>query len=212
MRLFFGKSMLVAAACCTGAAQAGGDYLQGWGIAPQTRFYAGGSLGAANQNEYEDGNAVAGKLYGGLRYGRYLGAEVGYAALGDAETTGEGRVKPSLINETDGLYAAVMGYIPMAQRTELFAKAGVMKWDSDYTANYKQTHNDNGYPDSSGNGSGTSPLIGVGAQYHLNPNMQLRGEWERVIGTGDKINDNGYDYNYESDIDLLTVGLTISTF
>lgn len=204
MKNIFSKTLLISAACFAGAAQAGGDYLQGWGVAPQTRFYVGGSLGVANQDGYEEGNTTAGKLLGGVRYGRHLGAEVGYAMLGEVEKKGEGRVAPMMKSDTDGLYAAVMGYMPVAHRTEVFGKAGVMRWDSDYSNDYNKADNDNGYDDSASNDSGTSPLIGIGAQYHMNPNMFVRGEWERVMGTGNDDN--------ESDVDLLTVGVTLSTF
>lgn len=204
MKHIISKTLLISAACFAGAVQAGGDYLQGWGVAPQSRFYVGGSLGAANQNGFEEGSSGTGKLLGGMRYGRYLGAEIGYTALGEVERTGEERVAPVIKGETDGLYAAVMGYMPVAHRTELFGKAGVMRWNSDYENDYSQDDNNNGYDDSSSNDSGTSPLIGIGAQYHMNPNMFLRGEWERVISTGNDAN--------ESDVDLLTVGVTLSTF
>nr|CAA6830496.1 MAG: Unknown protein [uncultured Thiotrichaceae bacterium] len=203
MKHFIGKTLLISTACFAGAAQAGGDYLQGWGVAPQTRFYAGGNLGVAQNSEYDD-NGTAGKLYGGLRYGRYLGAEVGYALMGEVETPGEGRIAPTLNNETDGIYAAAMGYLPVAHRTELFGKAGVMKWNSDYSTKYSKENNDIGYENSSSSDDGTSPLIGIGAQYHMNPNMFFRGEWERVLGAGNDDN--------ETDIDLLTVGVTLSTF
>lgn len=207
MKRMICAGLLLATGCFTGLAQAGGDYLQGWGVAPQTRFYAGGSLGAANQGDYDDGSSTAGKLYGGVRYGRYLGAELGYTALGEAETKiqiNDERVMPSLKSDTGGIYAAIMGYLPVAHRTEIFGKAGVMKWDSDYKIDYSQSDNDDNYEDSAEDDSGTSPLIGLGAQYHMNPNMFFRGEWERVMGTGDDVK--------ETDIDILSVGITLSTY
>ncbi len=204
MKHLVSKTLLISAACLAGVAQAGGDYLQGWGVAPQARFYAGGSLGAANQDNFEEGNSVVGKLMGGIRYGRYLGAEVGYTALGEVEKKGEGRVAPTITSDTDGMYAAVMGYVPVAHRTELFGKAGAMRWNSEYSSKYSKNDHNDGYHDSSSDDSGTSPLIGIGAQYHMNPHMFLRGEWERVMGTGNDDN--------ESDVDLLTVGVTVSTF
>ena len=199
MRHIISKTLLISAACFAGAAQAGGDYLQGWGVAPQTRFYVGGSLGVANQDGYEEGNTTAGKLLGGMRYGRYLGAEVGYTKLGAVEDDLKDRLNTLLETDTGGLYAAAMGYYPVAHRTELMGKVGVMRWDTDTTENHRLTSNIEDIND-----SGTSPLIGIGAQYHMNPNMFLRGEWERVVGIGNDAN--------ESDVDLLTVGVTLSTF
>jgi len=199
MKHFIGKTLLISAACLTGAAQAGGDYLQGWGVSPQTRFYAGGSLGVADQGEYEDGNSTAGKLFGGIRYGRYLGAELGYTKLGGVESTLGDRLETLLESETSGLYAAAMGYIPVAHRTELMGKVGVMGWDTDLSRTEQLINTKAEYDD-----SGTSPLVGIGAQYHMTPNMAVRGEWERVFDAG---NDD-----HETDVDLLTLGLTLSTF
>lgn len=199
MRHFISTTLLISAACLAGAAQAGGDYLQGWGVAPQTRFYVGGSLGVAEQNGYDDGGSSAGKLYGGVRYGRYLGAELGYVKLGSIESDLKDRLETLAESDTSGLYAAAMGYLPVAHRTELMGKVGVMRWDTDMTKNQRLIGSK-----VEDNDSGTSPLIGIGAQYHMNPNMFLRGEWERAFGTG---NDD-----HETDVDLLTVGVTVSTY
>ncbi|MEZ5538073.1 MAG: outer membrane beta-barrel protein [Thiolinea sp.] len=191
--------LLISVSCLAGVAQAGGDYLQGWGVAPQTKFYGGASLGAANQSDFDDGNTTAGKLYGGVRYGRYLGAEVGYTKLGGVEDKLDDRLETLFESDTSGIYAAAMGYLPVYYRTELMGKVGVMRWDTDSESN--QTLIDNQISSSD---SGTSPLIGIGAQYQLNNNMHVRGEWERVIGTGSD--------DAETDIDMLSVGVTLSTY
>ncbi len=52
--------------------------------------------------------------------------------------------------------------------------------------------------------SGFSPLFGLGAQYQINQNWHMRGEWERVF-------DVGADDN-EADFDLFTVGMSLSSY
>jgi hypothetical protein len=199
MKHFLKAGLLISVSCCAGLAHAGGDYLQGWGVASQTRFYAGASLGAANQNEFDDGNTTAGKLYGGMRYGRYLGAELGYTKLGGVEDELDDRLETLFESDTSGVYAAATGYLPVYYRTELMGKVGVMRWDADTTQTQRLIEQKIDVDD-----SGTSALIGVGAQYQLNGNMHVRGEWERVLGVGDDTN--------ETDIDMLSLGMTFSTY
>ncbi len=191
--------LLLTTGCFSGLAQAGGDYLQGWGVAPQTRFYLGGSLGAANQGNYNDGNSTAGKLYGGMRYGRYLGAELGYTKLGGVEDELDDRLETLFESDTSGVYAAAMGYLPVYYRTELFGKAGVMRWDTDSTSTERLIDETK-----ASSASGSSGLLGIGAQYQLNHNMHMRGEWERIFNAGEE--------NRETDIDMLSVGVTLSTY
>ena len=47
-------------------------------------------------------------------------------------------------------------------------------------------------------------MLGGGAQYRLNDNLHLRGEWEHMFNVGS-------DSAYETDADLYSVGLMYST-
>ena len=177
---------------------AGGERMQGWGFAPATNFYGGGSLGVINQGGFDDGSAGTGKLFAGVRY-RSVGAEVGYLKGGEAETKGDMPRDSNFRSDLEGFSAAAVGFMPITQRTELLGKVGAVYWDKDNTDEVALTS----VKRESGD-SGLSPLIGVGAQYKLYQNMQLRGEWEHIFATGED--------NYESDADLLTVGVSMSTY
>ncbi|MEZ5477208.1 MAG: outer membrane beta-barrel protein [Thiolinea sp.] len=180
MKHLMRAGLILSGLMCLSSAHAGGEYLQGWGFANDTRFYAGGSLGAANQNDFDDGSSSAGKLFGGVRY-RQIGAEVGYAKLGEVETVStSGRLDSNLKSDTGGLYAAAVGYMPVYYRTELIGKLGAMYWDQE---NSEQT--DLIDEQGSSSDSGLSPLLGIGAQYQLSQNLHLRGEWEHVFAAGE---------------------------
>ncbi|OQW98289.1 MAG: hypothetical protein BWK73_52800 [Thiothrix lacustris] len=57
----------------------------------------------------------------------------------------------------------------------------------------------------SSSNSGVSVLLGGGAQVNVTPNLAVRGEYERILGTA-------ADTTYESDADLLSVGAVFSTY
>ena len=182
-------------------ANAGGNYLQGWGVAPETSFYGGASIGMANQSNFDEGTSHIGKLYGGVRH-RSIGAELGYLKLGEVEGVGDSeseRLPSTIRSDIGGLYAAAMGYVPIYYKTDLIAKAGVVYWDSERSKEVALID-----VNSSDNDSGLSPLLGIGAQHQLNDNMFVRGEWEHIFATGSE--------DYESDADLLSVGVTYSTY
>lgn len=182
--------------------EAGGSYQkQNWGIAQPTHFYGGASLGLANQNEFEEGTTAAGKLYGGVKLNRMFGAEFGYMKLGEVESTSsEGRLSTHLKSDTSALYAAGLGYMPVAPHLELMGKLGVVSWSQESSKEIPLIAEK-----SSQSESGISPLLGIGAQYRVGQNMHLRGEWERTFNTG------AADTEFETDVDLFTVGVSFST-
>lgn len=188
--------ILMSGCLFTSAIQAGGA-TEAWGFAPDTSLYLGAGLGAANQSEFEDNRSGAGKVYGGIRY-RAVGAEVAYMQMGEAESSGIMPRDPNVKSDVHGLSAAAVGYMPLAARTEVLAKIGAAYWDQDKSSEVELTG-----VKSKSDDSGLSPLLGLGAQYRLYQNMSVRGEWERIFSTGE-----GY---YESDIDLLTLGINMST-
>ncbi len=95
------------------------------------------------------------KVFGGYRIFDYLAAEAAYVDLGEAETTAcflnsengcapePGVFGPQLRNEgnpwtidspIDGWTLELVGLLPIGERFELFAKAGVFFWEQEITA------------------------------------------------------------------------------
>jgi opacity protein-like surface antigen len=149
-----------------------------------------------------------------------LGVEGGYINFGESSATGDlmsgpenRRVDQGDIvssSELSGIYAAGVAFMPIAPKTEILAKAGVMRWNQENT--YKQTVLDNGVPDpedernlsTSTSESGFGGLLGVGAQYQMTDNLAVRGEYERGFGIGKDAN--------KTDPSLLSVGAVFSTY
>ena len=188
--------ILLSGCVFTSVVQAGGA-TEAWGFAPETRLYLGAGLGAADQNDFEDSLSGAGKVYGGIRY-RAVGAEVAYMQMGEAESSGAMPRDPNVKSDTHGLSAAAVGYMPVAMRTEIITKIGAAYWGQENSSEVELTGEKSASDD-----HGLSPLLGIGAQYRLYQNMSLRGEWERIFSTGEG--------SYKSDIDMLTIGINMST-
>ena len=185
---------------------AGGNYQkQNWGVSPQAHIYGGANLGLSNQGAFDDGLTVGGKVYGGMKFNRMFGAELGYMNFGEAETeskdTPNGRLVADLTSNMDAVYAAGVGYLPVAPHMELIGKAGIARWSQESSKDVKEISEKTTATD-----SGISPLIGVGAQYRVGPNMHVRGEWDHAFGAGAE------DTEFETGVDLLSVGVTFSTF
>jgi opacity protein-like surface antigen len=172
-----------------------------------TKLYVGGSIGASKQgdtcndpffNGACDDKDSAWKIFGGARINPMLGVEAAYNDLGTASKNGtSGGAPASMDNSVSGISVSGVGYVPVAPQIEAFGKAGAFLWnrETSQTANGVST---------SSKADGTSPLVGGGAQYQLNENLHLRGEWEHMFGVG-------ADSAYETDTDLYSVGLLYST-
>ncbi len=178
------------------AAQAGGA-TEAWGFAPETRLYMGGSLGAADLNEFKDGHTHTAKLFTGIRY-RAVGAEIAYLRTGEAHSSGNMPRDPVLKSDMNALSAVAMGYLPLSARIELLGKLGATYWQQANSSEVQLTNTRDESDD-----QGFSPLLGIGAQYRLYRNIELRSEWERIFATGEGM--------YESNVDLLSLGVSLST-
>ena len=217
-------------------AEAGGG-MEGFGVPSNMDFYGGGSVGMtsqdgacgsiANPTGCEDSDKGY-KIFGGARLKPNtepgalpsLGVEGGYINFGESSATGDlmsgpenRRVDQGDIvssSELSGIYAAGVAFMPVAPKTEILAKAGIMRWNQENT--YKQTVLDNGVPDpedernlsTSTSESGFGGLLGVGAQYQMTDNLSVRGEYERGFGIGKDAN--------KTDPSLLSVGAVFSTY
>lgn len=217
-------------------AEAGGG-MEGFGIPPNMDFYGGGSIGTTSQNgacgsianftgcdDASDGY----KIFGGARINPQihsgtlpsLGVEGGYINFGESHATGdlmsarigfsEDQGDISSSSNLDGIYAAGVAFMPVAPKTEIFAKAGIMRWSQKNT--YQQTVIDGGVVDpldernvsTSTTETGFGGLLGVGAQYQMTDNLSVRGEYERGFGIGKDTR--------KTEPSLLSIGAVFSTY
>lgn len=134
-----------------------------------------------------------------------LGVEAGHMELGESTANGtagrSGIYDSKLKSELSANYLAGVGYVPVAPRTELLGKVGAAYWKQ----NGSKTVAEDTELNTSSTNSGVSLLLGGGAQVNINPNLAIRGEYERILGTA-------ADTAYESDADLLSVGAVFSTY
>ena len=101
-------------------------------------------------------------VYGGYRFNDIVAAEVGYAKLGDIDIKGPG-VQASV--KTAMISASALAYVPVADNTEVFGRVGVAHTRAKLLGERE---------------SGTSALLGVGAEYAINKSVSVRAEVQYV--------------------------------
>lgn len=123
--------------------------------------YVGGSLAAPhfgdNINGLSIGNSgVSGKLFGGYQLNPNFAVEAGVADLGRISDD-NGSIK------SHGEYLDAVGLLPLNESWSLLGSVGVAHVNIDT---------------SNGDDNGAALKLGLGAEYALNKNVALRGEYE----------------------------------
>lgn len=128
------------------------------------------------------GSDFSARAYLGIRYGRFLGLEIGYTDFGtvnDDVPYGAsgfllGRVNASV--DTTAVDAFIVGYYPLSQDLSLLARIGVVRWDLDYelsgSASVPPFFVD--FPSLKNSDDGTDLAYGLGAEYRATPRVKLR--------------------------------------
>lgn len=124
------------------------------------------------------------KIFGNLMLTDNLGVEVSYLDLGAPDDDVLGTI---VAVESSAFDAFVVGAVPVTDFVDLFAKVGLVAWDTDVIVT--------GFPSISDDG--TDLAYGVGAAFNLSNNLSIRGEWE------------AFDIEDTDDIWMLSVGISI---
>jgi hypothetical protein len=149
--------------------------------------YLGASVGQANlkiddltNNTFADddfnGDDLAYKLIAGIRPLDWLGVEAAYVNFGKPEDTVVGT---KLKADGDGISAFAVGFLATGP-VDLFAKVGLISWDSKISGSFDQ--------------DGTDLAYGVGAQFRV-LSLSVRAEYEK------------FDIS-DVDLDMVSVGVT----
>lgn len=109
------------------------------------------------------------RFFAGIDINKNLGVELGYADLGTHANV-----------DITGIYLAAVGKIPLNNKASLFGKLGFFSWEADYPT---------------GTSDGTDIMLGLGAQFNLNKNVDLKAEY------------TNYSDISGSDIDMFSVGV-----
>ena len=156
-------------------------------VAADNGFYLGGSVGQANlkiddlsgdvfPDDDFDADDTAFKLIAGMRPLDWLGIEAAYVNFGEPEDTVLGQ---KLQADGDGISAFAVGFLPTGP-VDLFAKVGLISWDSKIGGTFDD--------------DGTDLAYGVGAQFRV-LGLSIRAEYEK------------FDIS-DVDLDMISVGLT----
>lgn len=154
-------------------------------------------------------------LYGvgiGYSFNDYFSAELGFVDLGEATASTNGPISGTLYGsdvtidgrltvDANGTFFGIRGDLPVTESIDLFARAGMLHWQSDADISGTITFDGDTYSgsDSVKLDDGTDPYLGVGADYSFNDNVSINAQWNRYM----------LDVVGESlDIDTLSLGLT----
>jgi len=156
-------------------------------VAADNGFYLGASVGQANlkiddltNNTFSDddfsGDDMAYKLIAGIRPLDWLGVEAAYVNFGEPEDTVVGT---KLKADGDGISAFAVGFLATGP-VDLFAKVGLISWDSKIGGSFDD--------------DGTDLAYGAGAQFRV-LGLSIRAEYEK------------FDIS-DVDLDMVSVGVT----
>ena len=154
--------------------------------------------GFATSSMKEDERSVAGKIFGGYQFNRYVALEGGYFNLGKFGYTTSTSPAGSLSGDIklQGLNLDVVGILPLTDKFSAFGRVGVIHAQA--RDNFSSTGLVN-RPPSSARQNDTGYKFGAGVQYAFTDRLSVRGEVERYR-VDDAIGNKG-------DIDMATVGL-----
>jgi opacity protein-like surface antigen len=155
-------------------------------VAADNGFYLGGSVGQANLKIDDLSNGIATadfdaddtafKLIAGIRPLDWFGVEAAYVNFGEPEDTVLGQ---KLKADGDGISAFAVGFLATGP-VDLFAKLGLISWDSKIGGSFDD--------------DGTDLAYGVGAQFRV-LGLSIRAEYEK------------FDIS-DVDLDMISVGVT----
>ena len=107
------------------------------------------------------------KAFVGFRFMKFLGFEASYIDFGSLDDSSSG-IDLSVDATAYDLFA--VGVLPLGKHFELFAKAGLFKWDRNADAS--------GATSGSESDSGSDPVYGAGAAFIIGKHIGIRIEYE----------------------------------
>lgn len=171
-------------------------------------FESAGAIVLDGSSTFDD-KGTAWSIVGGYRFGSYIGAEIGYLNLGEAQYRSEGEIIPSgTVTVTDatldldlsakGPSLALVGFLPLGDRFDLQARAGV--FFADTTIDIAATVDGSRATDDFSANS-QDFYFGVGATFYITSQFALALDYTKFKDLGDE------DETGEADVDTLTGGI-----
>jgi len=184
------------------------DFDATFGLPLAASLEAGGVDVTDFQSSLDD-TAMGWGLQVGYRFNRYVAVEVGYVDLGEAlyeaiMTVDDGvdifPVEASVRVESTGPTAAVLGMLPIGERFDVHAKAGIYVADTRLRSRLRDVEFADNFLHAEDRASETEFFFGVGGAWNINDSYSLRVEYQRYLDLGD--DDTG-----EGDADLIGVSM-----
>jgi len=156
-----------------------------------------------------DDSDIGWGLQVGYRFNRYIAAEVGYVDLGEAlyeaiMTVDDGTeifpVEASVRFKSSGPTAAVLGILPVGERFDAHAKAGVYIADTRLRSRLRDVEFAENVVHDETKAGETEFFFGVGGAWNISDSYSLRVEYQRYLDLGD--DDTG-----EGDADIVGVSV-----
>lgn len=197
---------------------AGGSLFGGDGEDGTGTMYGGASVGQSSDStcnsvsdqagallgDFDCPNPSAWKVFGGYKVAPNLAVEGVYVDFGDGEATGNIPVIPginavpnatSLTSNATGFGVSGVASAPVSDELNVFGKIGVLAWERKSIATVA------GIADAAitrqADTDGVDLSLGAGAEYRINDNWGIRGEYEHFEGVS---------------ANLYSVGATFSTY
>ncbi len=145
----------------------------------------------------------------GYRFNRYIAAEFGYVDLGEmayeailtvSEAGATFPVEVSVRLQSTGPFAAVVGMLPVSERFDVHAKAGLYVADTRVRTRARDIAFDENIFHEEIDAGEQEVFAGIGGTWNINDSYSLRFEYQRFLDVGD-------DESGEEDVDLLAVSL-----
>ncbi len=143
----------------------------------QQQFYIGGGIGQSYVEEEDvvfnedfDEEDFGFKVFGGMRFHKNFAAEVAYLDFGEPDDEILG-IDTELDVYAWALYG--VGFLPLADKFELFAKLGMAYWDAEGKASFMGVSAKN-------DDDGTELAYGFGGSYSFTNQFAVRVEYEGI--------------------------------
>lgn len=175
-------------------------------FAQDSGWYLGASAGQANVKDLcpdqipvgiscDDTSGAYG-VFGGYQFNRYLGAELGYAYLGETEVSDS---VTTLTHRAQGFELLGVGTVPINPQFEVYGKLGVFFWDVKQRCAGTCIFG-------SQSETGSDLTYGLGATFNFSKNVGVRVQYQRYQDVGKEATTG------ESDIDFFSVGILFKFF
>ncbi len=131
--------------------------------------YIGASFGDSDFSASGYDGSSSYRIFGGYMYTPNVGVEVGFSDLGGFDGRGGATV------DVDGAYIAGVGSYMVADGFSVVGKLGAYHYEIDGKAGGTRNTDD-----------GTSAMLGIGVNYHMNPALALGAEYSLVNDVEDE--------------------------